>query len=1649
LNKKQEMRQFTEFGVSLPDLLAEKYTKAEGRIVTAGDVIERVSKRMVSFNDVKDVLWQSTDKGGKFYGMQNVLAQSTSGMASNLKDAIDTMYYDIANSNSGVIKGAIKDITELVSHWRELTSVLTAGTAAYGLYWSKMAIYNRWVGLNNNSTIKSIMLQKQEEASILRKASKYRTLTSMESERLMMSKQLTLSDLKQLAADGALSSEQLIKLARTRQITAAQALEVSSLYGLNEAQMAYLRGLQTSGVAMSRWQKLMNTQFITRMRIGIKNLVSSIITLPNILMAAGAALMYFFVNNSQKQEQIAQDRLQFMKDMEDGAKTLKEFADSNPIDSIIKKGDTNEIGKAISAYKEQLQNSPIDMSSIITNADAIDNDVKKLEALRQAVIDLKNAKDAASNTGSILSGMMDKQDTVFSEPVKNNYEDMVKSFSNVSLNMSNITRGEISKTLDYLKSIPSLKNISSDFDSIKNSGDSVVEMMMRLGRMNEQTGGTIEALVEQSGNYKEVLSGIGDTRTYLDDANTFWSQIQQGLNDTAEAYRANGIDLKHTSQQNIDQYMVEANAFGQSIGLKGDDLVRYKLMVESKLDMRDTMKNHAQAWQLLFEEVKNQLIKSKTPIETASKENIIAAEKVAINNLRSGEFGAQLNSALNYISSNLNPIAIRLQIMGGNVNANTLYNDMAKRWRDKYGYMVNLPSYAMPTTEDLGQYRSDLKTNIENSKKNLDTFKKHYGEASRQYKDERERLDNYLAAQSLAGFGGDNSSSSTGGKKGHGGTNTDTFLKDMQNRLEQVKKAMDVYKKWKDTGLSESLSIEKMDASGIFAKGTFKNISSENGLNDWYKKTLENLSNAVKKAKYTAERKKYTDSIAELFGEFDQKATKDKFDDMGKQIEKTISDVVKKWDFYKKVKDTTGNEGLAAQLAFGGVLKNKNVLEDIKSRYGQNELAKKSGVSFETFIGMSDSQLDAKGLTSLKKLRDEYISEDDKLKQETVSNLLDLVQKNKDYAQQILDVRIKLAKDLADIEANRSDLTKSGVDVDKLKLTATKKANNEISKINFTKFKEDTDWATIFGDLDKVSNRTLSNMVIKLKEMSMSANMGVDEIKSIQEALKKIEDENLKRNPLNGFVNSLGEVKRWSSILKDINTNGQKDEAGNLSYTYKRDDLTKGVLKGQKVTQSQAENGLQGAYDNEIKSIKNVITGLQSFNDALNQVSNLFDKFGDSKMSDATGVLGSGLSGALNMGNAATGIGTLFGASQKVLGNLGPWGAAAGAAIGVIGGIADMHDKKLDRAIEKSKQKVKELDEAYKSIEDSLKYNLGNAAEGSLMDTSEVRRVKEAQSYINSMRNKGKLSIFDTILLQQAEKTLKESAATVKYLDETDKVNYLNAYNYQRNLYKEQLEELKKQKKAEQDKKKTDSSKVSDYNTQIEEMETKITQFSEDLANSLYGIDIKGWASQFGDALFEAWQKGESGAEAFNKTAASILQNLVKSWFKTNVIENAFKGLQKDLFGEDGQGGIFGTDNDLTQEDISKIASDIMSAQGDITSKMKKLGELDAELEKKGIDIKGNSSSSTTNAISGVSEQEANIIAAYMDAIRQDTYNNRMNIQKIVESSVKIESSPMMQAQLLQLQQIQSNTYRNMELVGDIKSLLTDFSLGNKKIYVN
>ena len=55
-----------------------------------------ISKKKVTFEDVKDVLWELTDDGGMFNNMQEVLSESVKSKWKNLADAIDIMLGDIA-----------------------------------------------------------------------------------------------------------------------------------------------------------------------------------------------------------------------------------------------------------------------------------------------------------------------------------------------------------------------------------------------------------------------------------------------------------------------------------------------------------------------------------------------------------------------------------------------------------------------------------------------------------------------------------------------------------------------------------------------------------------------------------------------------------------------------------------------------------------------------------------------------------------------------------------------------------------------------------------------------------------------------------------------------------------------------------------------------------------------------------------------------------------------------------------------------------------------------------------------------------------------------------------------------------------------------------------------------------------------------------------------------------------------------------------------------------------------------------------------------------------------------------------------------------------------------------------------------------------
>lgn len=114
-----ELRQLTEAGIPMLEELATYFTELEGRAISAGDVFEMISKRMVTFKDVEEVFKRMTDAGGVFFDMQEKQSQTLYGTISNLKDAYDIMLNEIGQSNYGFTKTFLSFLKDAATNWKE------------------------------------------------------------------------------------------------------------------------------------------------------------------------------------------------------------------------------------------------------------------------------------------------------------------------------------------------------------------------------------------------------------------------------------------------------------------------------------------------------------------------------------------------------------------------------------------------------------------------------------------------------------------------------------------------------------------------------------------------------------------------------------------------------------------------------------------------------------------------------------------------------------------------------------------------------------------------------------------------------------------------------------------------------------------------------------------------------------------------------------------------------------------------------------------------------------------------------------------------------------------------------------------------------------------------------------------------------------------------------------------------------------------------------------------------------------------------------------------------------------------------------------------------------------------------------------------
>lgn len=1534
--KGTELRQLTEANIPMVDKLAERFSKLEGRIVSAGEVLDMISKKKVTFEDVKDVLWELTDDGGMFNNMQEVLSESVKSKWKNLADEIDIMLGDIAESTGSTLKWTAESLTTLAQNWKEVVPFITAATAAFGTY--RVAVYagSRAMGVANATLIKGTLAAKQKTAADLVMASNYRTLTAAEKGLIASRNAMTTAEWRALAVSGALNKEQALRLITLGKIKSGQAGHITQLLNISKAELQVAMSAGKARVAM------------TMLSYGAKQVWTAFKGLfnPYMYLFAGLfAITELWYKSGQKADEMNERISELTTRAQDGFKNLtkeaQKFADVDP----FKANDASLIA-SIEEMKTALKDySPV-WADTFNETFKTDDEGNTVKSLAEQYILLRNALDDTKEAYRLLNAIRgtseyanDATDGYFDESFSENIEDYIK------------TEKQIDKIIDrmagsYIEYYTAMQKVIAKYDdfakvasgkSLKEQLDIIKEYPKALASLNNElpfTGGyrdDIFQLRKAWKNSKRVFEEevSPDMQSFISEYKSRLQAAGWNLDNLSDAQKiAIGLDISSFLDQ-FKEMPVDIRNF-----LNGEILEK-QFNIKINAEYTETIQSLSDL-QKKFNEATDGQFEAQIKVSTDS-EKIIEGIQKAYKEAKE-------------ITNQLKPVLIKAGIDLSGIGA----IDLSK-----------LPDWQKQIVSDY--------------KKAFDTMQA--GEKG---------------AKEI-GFSLTDPSKDKSKK--------DAFAERLKERVNLLKEAYSEYKKWTDI-VGKGEAANKVKGSGIF-DSLFKGkepVDIEN-YRDELNKILNQLDDKTK------ERRELKVSIRKVLLDIDANAMKEASDKAAKELERYVSDVSKKWDIYKQLVNAGASKKDASLYAFGALSEYEKKSEELAEKVTKK--MKDKGVYIPlTFteqeatesLGGKDSVLYKQFFSAWKEAK-EAIEKDSlevKLKEVTALN------KYKSIAEKIRDLSEKYAPLTGTFIGENNELVGNVEGMTPGQKALFTEYKEELAKLRGQLLELLPVWEQIFGDQTYKSYGQIQQASDYAQQIIDNASVTKNKNGKPTAFTSWYLDENGKRIDVSGEYSQIEKLKKaiqdlykaglqknpFATLIKNIRSlfsSGDKDEKGTIE-------------KIAAIGESAAESAdLVGNF--------------------AGQMSSMFDALGNEGMADTMGNVQDAMSSISNIGQGF--------AKGGIVGGI---AAAAGEAVNWIGKIAQAHDKKLDKAIEKSKLRAQQLQYIYEQIDGILERFLGSGTELKLVDAENDRtRLNQLNNQIEAIRNKGKINIFDLMSLQKYKQEAEKLQKRVSAYDEG------GAYGYQRALMQEQLSELEKQRQAEIDKKKTDDSKVADYENQIAEMKQQIKDFAEETAESLYGINLKDWASQLGDALYEAWQKGEDGAEAFKNKVADIMGDVMNSILKISILEPAMQQLQKMLFGEDGMSGYFGKDFSLDEKELESIADYLMGVSEKTDDYYSMLDKLNNYMEKKyGISMKEeeeDSGSGLSKGIQNVTENTANLLASYINAIRADVSVKREYVRRLVEELFPAYNV-IAQAQLQQLTMIQINTAKNVEFVEEIRDIL-------------
>lgn len=1593
----KELRQFAYAGLPLLQKITELYN-AEGKNgrnnYTQADVKKMISDRKVSFEDVQKVLWEMTDEGGQFYNMQFVLSETLLGRWNKLIDAWDIMLGKFAEGKSvvgGTFSFLINRTTDLILALDKVSNAALAFGAMYALRKGATAIASR-VGIGSNLAA----LRAEQQV-------KLRTF-AVEQQQALIEGKITMEKMRQNIADyqGMLNSK----------ITTRNAVEQAALDGRLSAlkmQKAFREGLiskemieqlRLMGMISAKESELI-TKEGTRARMSLavnqaKGKFGGFFSGWNIAtlgITIGAALYSAY---SQFKDSIKQDTDRINETAKTTVKTL-----SDTLSEVGNKGTGATLQQQVDKMTDVLKQSGLYTDSIKEQIDSTDDLGKEYDILKQKIIDARNENNFTPREGENFAKAKKASGAGFAggaswfgqwtgigqDDIDENINDVAGNLAQLQMKMEKFGNSTKSSMEKVANSILGARSAGMTFE------EKIAEICSSRG-----VNGYWETFVKKVSNgNKDVEDDLRGLEGDLDDFSGNFGQIATDDIPKYLEYMTNSrnmdmVEFSRWCKQHPDKFRTMLDQMLSEANKKVPGLVeRLQSVAMAILNIGKAKPQEGNTGPKVW--------KNPNKVGTIERKAFDKIQKAGM--LKGGKDGFWQKEMAEYLH-NLN---------GGNSNGWTSFGEaVRKRYKEV----------------------RDENDNAKNA-------------GDRQPYVREQRMLEAIAAQSGISLDvGKNKVTGHFGKdKNKNGREEDKQLKDLRERIDLYKKMYAEIKKFNE--LYGKGALGQLANDGEF--GAIFNDKKRFPISDYtnYETSIKELLKTLPAS--TRERLDYVANEKAGIQTENRKLLEDQRRDELNVLNKQLDTISEQYETYKKIYELTGNKKGSENLAFGGTVQfdtYKRFLEEqLDVAVKHDNIQSGLNLTMDDVNGMSlENVKDKYGEESrVYDIRKKLEDENNKIKKETIDLIANLIEKNATIAQQIEDENRKYERQLELIKGIEDPQMR-----DRAKAGATRTHNENVAKLQFEQFKQESDWVTIFDDLDRVSSATINTMITKIDEFSRTTGLSVEVVKQLRDALDKLRKEDIDRNPLPYIFGAVNQGNAIGEYLKgnlgSQYMNGKKyvptaEQAKKMGIEWSAAGYSKNELaskqKGKYADSSNAINALAGKF--------------KALESALDPVIGLFKAMGeeDSILGKITGGASNAVSSAANTVGAFNTLSTVKGLG--FLEGAGPYAAAASAAFSIGGSLINAFGADYSE-YNKAKQKYETLSSIWDSLiskkSEYMNIHWGTEAANASKEAQEMLEAEIKQTKVIALKNfnSGASLGSHSLKVRDWEKRGWKNAAPeiskrygVKFDNMTDilDIDYKVLQQIKKD-YAELWANLDEDSRIYLD-------KLIEYGEKSEDM---IEALTEKLTGNKYSDLVSAW----GDAMATMSNTSDNLVDHFEEN----LRNAILKSMIENIYGDKIKALiEKTKKYGDPNGGTEKKLDTATGKVMSEYTNTEMDEIGKDLADVTKQIEASRDYLKRYYGWSDNSSSSLTNSVKGITEDTGDLIASYLNSIRLYCAEDNTNLKQLTEltKSALPEMSVIAKSQLAQLNAIAQNTLRSADAAEHIDYLFNSVINGTKKIRIN